>query len=96
MLGRRFRQKRMRQFSSFADGKLQGDVLDVGGTESTWRDPRFDDVSVHLLNVTMPNTLAPKTRLHVVADGCALPFAAGSYGLAHSNSVTEHVGDWSR
>jgi hypothetical protein len=80
-------------------------VLDIGGEARYWRllfgEPwmRNHHVHVTLLNHTdeyVGEELNPELFGTVVADGCALIYDDRAFDLCHSNSVIEHVGDWSR
>lgn len=75
-------------------------VLDIGGTRHYWNilPPGF--LAAHKVHVTVLN-LPGQMRdrddevfSFVDGDGCALDYPDGSFDLAHSNSVIEHVGRW--
>ena len=66
-------------------------VLDVGGTLDIWR---LAPVKPQLVILNEPRAGEESDGAPVVfADGCALPFADGSFDVVFSNSVIEHVGD---
>jgi hypothetical protein len=80
-------------------------ILDIGGEASYWQtaigldDLREWRVHITLLNHTdkyVGTDLDPALFTVVIADGCQLPFADGSFDIAHSSSTIEHVGDWQR
>ena len=74
-------------------------IMDIGGTETYWSLGR-DEISkpgvrVHLCNLTAPEVA--NTDLFVTMTGDATDMAEhadNSFDLVHSNSVVEHVGDW--
>ncbi len=84
-----FRSKRYERFlAAFPPCR----VLDFGGSAQTWSAmPRFD---VTLLNLDA--SISRSGLKFAVADACEAPFGDRSFDLAFSNSVIEHVGDWSR
>lgn len=78
-------------------------IIDIGGTPTYWNilpAGFLDKHNVHITLVNLPGTGLDSRhgRFDVVeADGCDLGrFADHSFDIAHSNSVIEHVGDWSR
>jgi hypothetical protein len=78
-------------------------IIDVGGTKAYWNivPERFlDDRKVQITIVNLPGTVTAASCGNfrfIAADGCDLAlFEDGSFHIAHSNSVVEHVGDWSR
>ncbi len=107
-LGSRIRSRRsevllelLRELHAEVDGPVQ--VLDVGGTRAYWLalgDDVLDecDVQVTLVNVEPSDLVEDHPRFTFQAgDGCDLRTVAdGEFDLHHSNSVVEHVGDWSR
>jgi hypothetical protein len=77
-------------------------IIDLGGEEWYWK--IFDkeylksrNVSITLINmlpIKVEDTSIFKAVQH---DACALShIRSGEYDITHSNSVIEHVGDWSR
>ena len=70
-------------------------ILDVGGSPDTWRLLPFTP-QVTLLNIPMSIEQRDRDFHWVAGDGCALPFASGSFDIVFSNSVIEHVGDAAR
>ena len=76
-------------------------IIDIGGTEPYWKifDSEFlrqRNVSITLINTNKTNVTSPMFR-SMAGDGCELhDIATNSYDFAHSNSVIEHVGDWTR
>jgi hypothetical protein len=79
-------------------------VLDIGGVADYWA-LLPDDVAarcdLHIANLDEPKIGShDDARLSirsVVADGCDLSrFADGSFDVAHSNSVIEHLGEFER
>ena len=76
-------------------------ILDLGGEPGYWRlyDRGFlqsKAVSIRLVNPTAQAVDDPIFSTQV-GDACSLPeIEAGAFDLVHSNSVIEHVGDWTR
>jgi hypothetical protein len=76
-------------------------ILDLGGEPGYWRlyDRGFlqsKAVTIHLVNPA-PQAVDDPLFTTAVGDACHLPeIAAGEFDLVHSNSVIEHVGDWTR
>lgn len=82
-----------------ANGRVR--VLDVGGRETYWKLlPRdyLESKGVHVTVVNLPSDLRTSSDpmfTHIAGDACDLrEFPDGSFDLAHSNSVIEHVGSW--
>ena len=76
-------------------------ILDLGGEADYWR--LFDRGFLHskavaiLLVNPAPQAVDDPMFATRVGDACSLPeLEAGAFDLVHSNSVIEHVGDWSR
>ena len=76
-------------------------IIDIGGTAAYWSIvPRkyLDRHRVTITIVNLPHPEVPKDHgpfKFVAGDGCDLVgFADQSFHIAHSNSVVEHVGDW--
>ncbi len=78
-------------------------IIDIGGTEKYWTIVPNEFLEAHNVNITIVNI--PKSHMpedhdkfrFVEADGCDLSQYADNYfHIAHSNSVVEHVGDWTR
>jgi ubiquinone/menaquinone biosynthesis C-methylase UbiE len=76
-------------------------IIDLGGTERYWSilsTEILDRFNVHvvLVNLAPQQTLTNDERFTaVVGDACDLQeFEDGSFDIAHSNSVLEHVGGW--
>ena len=90
-LQRSFRPNRMRVFFETFGVTCKTKILDVGGSPHIWEDcPLRPDV-------TLVNTLAdwPRNGFKLVyADATNLPFLDGSFDIAFSNSVIEHLGNW--
>lgn len=106
-LGSSFRARRVLPLlrmieSAFAvHGEVR--IIDVGGTRAYWGIvPRrfLEDKSVTVTLVNLPGTFATGRSgpfEFVAGDGCDLSmFGDRSFHIAHSNSVLEHVGDWTR
>ena len=89
------RRRRMWDFEQAMGLTDATTVIDVGGYTPNWKyltcHPRVKLVNVH----SQPGEL-PEQFTQAVADGCALPYAKHEFDIAFSNSVIEHVGDWSR
>jgi hypothetical protein len=78
-------------------------ILDVGGTEMYWNivPGRFlEEHNVRITILNLPGQAIPEDHgpfIFIAADGCDLSdFSDKSFHIGHSNSVVEHVGDWSR
>lgn len=76
-------------------------ILDIGGRRDYWKllDPKYRDrITITILNtedeVGLESTEDIGIRIDtVVGDGTHMPqYSDGSFDLAHSNSVIEHVG----
>ena len=103
----RFRENRFRLFEKMLrtvlSRKDEVQVLDVGGLPDYWMmlpedlRPRVRITCLNLADqVSKAKSVASGLRLQMVAgDACHMPeFADGSFDLAHSNSVIEHVGSF--
>jgi len=103
-LGSQLRAKRITPLLEMIEEVYNGNgvnIIDIGGTERYWSIvPRgfLDEHNVKITIVNLPGTLMPKDHgpfTFVGADGCDLAcFGDGSFHIAHSNSVVEHVGGW--
>lgn len=76
-------------------------IIDIGGTEAYWGIVSRDYLAKYRVTITivnLPDPNMPKDHApfkFVAGDGCNLVgFADKSFHIAHSNSVVEHVGDW--
>jgi hypothetical protein len=101
--GNDFRRRRLAGFLNVVDEvlKTRGEcrVLDLGGEVGYWaglQDLWTDrPMRVTLIN-RMPQQSPDERLVSLVGDACAMPdIADKSYDVVHSNSVLEHVGDWS-
>ncbi len=98
-LATRMRRRRFELFLSLLrtlEGRVE--ILDIGGTQQFWdmmlREDRAD-VRVTLLNV-VHQAVSSRRFISAVGDARAMPqFARGSFDVVFSNSVIEHVGDYS-
>jgi SAM-dependent methyltransferase len=90
----RFRPRRLRLFFDLLQIDARTRVLDVGGMPYFWR--LAAQMGLPQPRVTTVNLL-PKpgdaVGEWVRADGCALPFADGTFDAVFCNSVIEHVPD---
>lgn len=106
-LGSRFRARRagplmaLIQSAFEAHGEVR--ILDIGGTERYWKIIPRDFLDNHRVDITVANRLdreLPESHgrfTFIHADGCDLnQFADNDFHIAHSNSVIEHVGDWTQ
>jgi hypothetical protein len=71
-------------------------ILDVGGTPFNWSLVETP-ASITLLNLEPLPALPPlaDNLTALVGSGTRLEFAAAAFDVVFSNSVIEHVGDWS-
>jgi hypothetical protein len=109
-LSTRFRQKRdvrLRGLISEISARKGGiRILDVGGSVEYWRRVGLDFLRDNKAHVTVLNVTATELKAEgadaslftaIVGDACDLSdIADGAFDLTHSNSVIEHVGDWTR
>lgn len=78
-------------------------IIDVGGTKQYWHivpEGFMQRHNVHITIINLSSISMPSSCSRFTfrpGDGCSLKdFGDGSFHIAHSNSVLEHVGDWSR
>lgn len=99
-LAHRLRTRRFAFFRSWVESLPRPiRILDVGGTEDYWERMGFlDPADVELTIVNLDPPAARHTNVRTLAgDACRMPEQAdGSYDVAFSNSVIEHVGDYER
>jgi hypothetical protein len=97
-LSNRFRQKRMRKFLELVPADRAVRILDLGGTAAYWRAlPALYDapnVEITVLNLDPEETVDGNLTVRR-GDACATGLADMAFDIVHSNSVIEHVGDWS-
>jgi hypothetical protein len=74
------------------------EILDIGGTQGFWNLMLADnslDLSITLLNLEH-QPVASERFISAIGDARAMPqFASGSFDVVFSNSVIEHLGDYS-
>ena len=78
------------------------EIIDIGGTAEYWGIVARDFLEMRRVRITIVNlpgvSLPPDHGPFVFAhgDGCDLrAYADHAFDIVHSNSVLEHVGDWS-
>lgn len=78
-------------------------IIDMGGTERYWTAVPQDVLTECGVSITVANLPGVEKELDhdrfrfVSADCCDLSmFGDNEFDIAHSNSVIEHVGDWTR
>ncbi len=85
----------MRKFASVFGLTEHTRILDVGGTPQNWcwlDLPPGARVTLANLPAGLEGYGRPEGMQRVFSDGCRLPFSDGSFDVAFSNSVIEHVG----
>lgn len=102
-LSRRFRENRFKALTGLIDEiiaeKGQCRIADIGGTTYYW-DIAGDFVKTRPVEITLinrePNKIVGEKFTEVMGDATDLSgFDNNAFDLVHSNSVIEHVGDWS-
>lgn len=106
-LGSRLRVKRITPLldmirTVFKD-KGYVEIIDIGGTRTYWQvvTPEFlEKHKVHITIVNLPGDDLPEDKgpfSYREGDGCDLAeYEDQVFDIAHSNSVIEHVGNWSQ
>lgn len=90
---RRFRRKRLEWFRNAFPPEACRTIIDDGGTHQVWTLLNYPS-DITLVN-NDPRELRNAAGLQTaIGDGRALEFPDKSFDLAFSNSVIEHVGDW--
>lgn len=106
-LGSKLRRKRLEFFLPLIDASFENNgavkIIDIGGTKEYWNivDCSYlEEKKIHITLVNLPGSTLPPDEKHfsyVVGNGCDLSMVEDKeYHIAHSNSVIEHVGDWSK
>ncbi|QGZ42081.1 hypothetical protein IP92_04461 [Pseudoduganella flava] len=106
-IGSRFRTKRaaalVRLIEEEAARSGQVRIIDLGGERNYWNIIPADFLRRHRVHITLVNkakhATPPDDELFAFIDGDACNLASldsMSFGIVHSNSVIEHVGDWQR
>ena len=93
---RRFRRRRMQVFAEHFEPAPSTTILDVGGTPYNWNllgiESRLTLVNLELSQEGVSG-LQPYMAV-LIGSGTALDLDSGSFDVAFSNSVIEHVGSW--
>lgn len=78
-------------------------IMDIGGSRDYWSFlpvETVDSYHVSVVAVNLPKECRPMNEgwfSYAAGDGCDLAaYADMSFDIVHSNSVIEHVGDWTR
>lgn len=93
-----WRKKRLAMFQRYISPGKEDLLLDVGGYPIFWTAHapmvgRIDTLNLHPGSFDAESFPDHRIRL-LEGDGRALEFEDGSYDIAFSNSVIEHVGSW--
>ena len=103
--GSRMRARRIAPFLEMLRAASQRDrevkILDVGGTRQYWRivpETLFEELNLHVTLVNIQQEESQSGRFTFTeGDACDLSrYSDNAFDIVHSNSVIEHVGDWSR
>jgi hypothetical protein len=81
----------MALFKERMSPSLDSRILDVGGSEETWRE---SDLRAKVVILNLESSSGTGGSRYVQGDALRLPFRDKSFGLVFSNSVVEHVGDY--
>lgn len=109
-LSDKFRAKRdklLRQALERRRARVTGTmkVVDLGGAATYWKRVGVDfierlDLEIFCVNRNeheLDIAEQPHERIkYAIGDACDMPFESGSFDFVHSNSVIEHVGNWSK
>ena len=106
-LGSYFRKKRVGPLLELVKSafKQKGEVtmLDVGGRKEYWKilpSGTFEKYNVKVTVLNIPSDLQGEDDdvfSHISGNACSMPeFSDNSFDVVHSNSVIEHVGDWTQ
>jgi hypothetical protein len=98
-LSNRFRQERMRKFLELVPTDRLVRILDLGGTAAYWRalPGLYGRPRVEITVMNLDQQEATDANLAVTSgDACSTGLADMSFDIVHSNSVIEHVGDWTK
>ncbi len=91
MLGRGFREKRMREFYRMFFLEPTTTVVDLGGSAPTWK---YSSFSPRVTIVNLDTEVNHDGFPMVCADAASCPFPDHSFDIAFSNSLIEHLGTW--
>jgi SAM-dependent methyltransferase len=91
-----FRASRRRRFLALFQPTEQTTILDIGGYHYDWNDLSITP-PITVLNIDSPARAEPgPTNFTLMrGDGRALPFADQSFDIVYSNSVIEHLPEFS-
>ncbi len=91
-----FRRQRIDLFLKLLRPTEATRILDVGGFGYDWDGVVPVESQVTLLNLYHPTNEKPLPARFVqeIGNGCALRHADGSFDIAYSNSVIEHLTTW--
>jgi hypothetical protein len=90
-----FRPRRLEKFRSLFPEELCGTIIDMGGCRYQWDQLKYGS-NVTILNIDIHEANSndnPKYR-YVAGDARNVDFPDEAFDLAFSNSVIEHVGEW--
>jgi len=93
-----WRERRLKLFVEKIRPEKTNRLLDVGGYPGTWTSHpplvgSIDSLNIH--PISWDPSWAPKHCISaLIGNGCCLEMPDGSYDIAFSNSVIEHVGSW--
>lgn len=99
-IANRFRRKRFELFKSLIEHLLRPlRILDVGGTQEFWEMMNFsvfNDIEIIILNLINIKIILPNFK-NVIGDARKMEkFRDKEFDVVFSNSVIEHVGDYSQ
>ena len=89
-----FRNRRMALFNKTFSVHNSTRIIDLGGAEHTWKRIEAEPL-VTMINV-WGRAYTNGRFTYLIGDACALGFPNNSFDIAFSNSVIEHVGNFSK